>query len=182
VSAGERLAHDWFPRALPGNVAMGEQSWCYSAFAFVHYRSTRPCGVRIGRHSGVYSGSFFDLGPEGEVDIGDFVTVVGAIIAVNSRVEIEDYSLIAHEVVIADAAVAMPGGARSRTSGQRRPSTTVIGTNSWIGTRATIMAGVRIGEGAIIGAGAVVEDDVPPFAIVAGVPARRVGSAHPSHA
>lgn len=45
-----------------------------------------------------------------------------------------------------------------------------------IGTNATIISGVTIGEGALIGAGAVVTKDVPDFAIVAGVPARVIGS------
>jgi len=41
-----------------------------------------------------------------------------------------------------------------------------------IGTNAVILPGVTIGKGSIVGAGAVVTEDVPPFAIVAGVPAR----------
>ena len=41
-----------------------------------------------------------------------------------------------------------------------------------IGTNATILPGVTVGRGAIVGAGAVVTHDVPPFAIVAGVPAK----------
>lgn len=48
----------------------------------------------------------------------------------------------------------------------------IIGNDVWIGTRAIILGGVAIGDGAVVGAGAVVTKDVPPYAIVAGVPAR----------
>jgi acetyltransferase-like isoleucine patch superfamily enzyme len=48
----------------------------------------------------------------------------------------------------------------------------VIEDDVWIGTRAIILHGVTIGRGAIIGAGAVVTKNVPPYAIVGGVPAK----------
>jgi galactoside O-acetyltransferase len=47
-----------------------------------------------------------------------------------------------------------------------------IGAWADIGTNAVVLPGVTIGKGAIVGAGAVVAEDVPPFAIVVGVPAR----------
>lgn len=50
----------------------------------------------------------------------------------------------------------------------------VIGSDVWICTDATILSGVSIGHGAIVAAGAVVTRDVPPYAIVAGNPARLV--------
>lgn len=50
----------------------------------------------------------------------------------------------------------------------------VIGDHAWVGIRATILAGVTIGEGAVVMAGAVVARDVPPYAVVGGVPARVV--------
>jgi acetyltransferase-like isoleucine patch superfamily enzyme len=49
---------------------------------------------------------------------------------------------------------------------------TNIGNDVWIGVGAIVMRGVKIGDGAVIGAGAVVTKDVPPYAIVAGVPAK----------
>ncbi len=46
-----------------------------------------------------------------------------------------------------------------------------IGNDVWIGARVTILDGVKIGDGAVIAAGAVVNKDVEPFSLVAGVPA-----------
>lgn len=48
----------------------------------------------------------------------------------------------------------------------------IIGNDVWIGEAAIIMSGVTVGDGAIIAAGAVVTKDVPPYAIVGGVPAK----------
>lgn len=50
-----------------------------------------------------------------------------------------------------------------------------IGDWVWIGYRALVLPGITIGEGAVIGAGAVVTRDVEPYAIMAGVPARKTG-------
>lgn len=50
----------------------------------------------------------------------------------------------------------------------------IIGNDVWIGYNVTILSGVKIGDGAVIGTGSVVSKDVPPYAIVAGNPARVV--------
>lgn len=47
-----------------------------------------------------------------------------------------------------------------------------IGNDVWIGSSVKVMPGVHVGNGAIIGAGAIVTKDVPPYAIVGGVPAK----------
>lgn len=47
-----------------------------------------------------------------------------------------------------------------------------IGNDVWIGANVVIMDGLKIGDGAVIGANAVVTRDVPPYAIVGGVPAK----------
>ncbi|MFC1760904.1 acyltransferase [Planctomycetota bacterium] len=163
-----RLEHDWFPEPLPDNVELGSRSWLYSSFAFRHYRSQKPCGLHVGHDSGLYHGTFFDLGPAGEVEIGNFCTLVGAIFATNGKVLIGDYSFVAHEVVIADSFTALAGPTN-------RDSAIIIGENVWIGARAVILSGAKIGEGAIIGAAAVVDFEVPAYAIVAGNPAHIKG-------
>lgn len=48
----------------------------------------------------------------------------------------------------------------------------IIGNDVWIGYDAIIMAGVKIGDGAIIGTRAIVTNDVPPYTIVGGIPAK----------
>lgn len=50
-----------------------------------------------------------------------------------------------------------------------------IEDDAWLGAHVCVLKGVRIGTGAVVGAGAVVTRDVPPGAIVAGVPARVIG-------
>jgi acetyltransferase-like isoleucine patch superfamily enzyme len=51
-----------------------------------------------------------------------------------------------------------------------------IGDYAWLSFRTTILPGVRVGEGAVVAAGAVVTKDVPPYAIVAGIPAKVIGT------
>ncbi len=48
----------------------------------------------------------------------------------------------------------------------------IIGDNVWIGDKASILSNVKIGDGAIIGANSVVTKDVPPYSVVAGIPAK----------
>jgi len=54
----------------------------------------------------------------------------------------------------------------------RHPEGATVGNDVWIGRGATILGGISVGHGAIIAAGAVVTKDVPPYAIIAGVPAK----------
>jgi acetyltransferase-like isoleucine patch superfamily enzyme len=180
-----QLEHDWFPRPLPENVVIGARSWFYSSFAFVHSRSRRPIAVRIGSDTGVYNPSFFELGEDGEVEVGNFCALVAVTVVTNSRVVIGDYVFLAHDVVVADSFAAVPPASRfdpdlvltpanKAVSIERHPAIT-IGNNSWIGARAVILSGAHIGEGAIVGAACVVDFKVPPYAIVAGNPARVVG-------
>ena len=64
---------------------------------------------------------------------------------------------------------------RSHVSRKHEYRRTLVRRGASIGANATIVCGVTLGEYAFIGAGAVVTKDVPPFALMAGVPARRIG-------
>lgn len=168
-----RLSHDWFDRPLPDNVDIGPRSWLYSSFAFQHYRSERTTGLRVGHDTGLYNGTFFNLGPRGRVDIGNYCTLVGAIISTNGTVSIGDYALISHEVVFADSATALPPA--ELPADTAASSLKTVGDTVWIGARALLIGDVDIGPGAIIGAAAVVTGRVPAFTVYAGNPARQVG-------
>ena len=171
MNGGVRLEHDWFDAPLPSGVQLGDGTWLYSSFAFLHDRSGGD--VITGTHCGIYNGSFFDLGPVGRVTIGDFTAIVGAIFAVNGTIEIGSYCFLAHEVVVADSAWSVPGRF-DRTS-----PTTTIADDAWVGARAIILAGAHIGRGAVVGAAALVDFDVPDHAVVAGNPGRVVGWSRP---
>ncbi|MFC0244417.1 DapH/DapD/GlmU-related protein [Falsochrobactrum ovis] len=64
--------------------------------------------------------------------------------------------------------IGLDGDFRKRRQAKR----VVIGNDVWLGHGAVILPGVTIGHGAVVGAGAVVSKDVPPYHIVAGVPAK----------
>jgi len=51
----------------------------------------------------------------------------------------------------------------------------IVEEDVWLGTNVTLIAGAHIGRGAVVGAGSIVNKDIPPYAIVVGVPARIVG-------
>jgi len=64
---------------------------------------------------------------------------------------------------------------RSHVSRKHEYQPTLVRRGATIGANATVVCGVTLGEYAFIGAGAVVTADVPPFALMLGVPARRTG-------
>lgn len=73
-----------------------------------------------------------------------------------------------------------PSDPQARLEGRAAPDAEVkpisIEDNVWIGGNAVIFPGVTVGEGSVVSACAVVTNDVPPYSIVAGNPARRIGT------
>jgi acetyltransferase-like isoleucine patch superfamily enzyme len=176
----KHLEHDWFSRPLPANVQLGECSWLYSSFAFSHSNCRSKSGLVVGNNTGLYHGTFFDLGPEAEITIGNYCSLVGVIFATNGRVTIDDYTFIAHDVVIADSSWYVPAPQRAVAppivAESQRSNSVEIGRNVWIGAQSIIVGSLRIGEAAIIGAGTLVTHDVPPYTLCAGNPMRLIRS------
>ena len=89
-------------------------------------------------------------------------------------VTIEDNVFVGHNVSFINdkhPRATNPDGSM-QTEANWKVVATVVKKGASIGTSATILCGVTIGENAIVGAGSVVTKDVPPGAVVAGVPAR----------
>ncbi len=107
-----------------------------------------PWGVRIGSNTHINRGCILD---------GD------------SGIEIGDSVSISHRVAI------MSGSHDYRSPKFKYDGAKItIGNYVWVGVNATILRGVTIGNGAVICAGAVVTKDIPPYTVVAGVPARKI--------
>jgi acetyltransferase-like isoleucine patch superfamily enzyme len=186
------LPWDWYAGTIPENVAIDPTAYVETSFSFLLCRSRHPEAVRIGRGASTYLGTMFDLGPRGRVRLGDFALVHGARIICDAEVEIGDYALISWNVVLMDSdRRPAERAARRRELEQvprrsprclagRAPGRPVrIGRNVWIGFDACVLPGVTVGEGSIVGARSVVLEDVPPYTVVAGNPARPIRSLDP---
>lgn len=91
------------------------------------------------------------------------------------RIVVGNDTLFGPEVMVTAASYRFNGG-QPVTRQAMEEADVVIGSDVWLGARSIILPGSRIGDGAIIGAGSVVRGNIPPMAIVVGVPAKVIGS------
>jgi acetyltransferase-like isoleucine patch superfamily enzyme len=91
------------------------------------------------------------------------------------RIQIGDDVLFGPEVMVTAATYRYNDGGPV-TDQAMDEADIVIGDDVWLATRVVVLPGARIGAGAIVAAGATVKGEVPPYAIVAGSPAKVVGS------
>ena len=149
----------------------------------------RPACVQIGTNA-LIRGDLTVLPPAGTIKIGSYCYVgdhtriwsaigvtIGDRVLISHCVNIHDHN--AHPTAAAQrhfqAVEIFSGCSTSMTGVAMAPI--VIEDDVWIGFGATIMKGVTIGKGAIIAAASMITKDVAPYAIMAGNPARQVGTA-----
>jgi acetyltransferase-like isoleucine patch superfamily enzyme len=138
------------------------------SYALRHFYLARVLGIRLGRGASVHMGCFIT---GKRIEIGERAVInrkctldgrVGVRIGADASISPEVCILsLSHDPQ--DPGFATKGGE------------VVIGPRAWLGTRAMVLPGAVIGEGAIIAAGAVATRSCEPFAIMAGVPARKIG-------
>lgn len=152
---------------------------------FAHKTAIVETGARIGAGTKIWHfshvmptaiiGSDCSLGQNvfiaDSVVVGDHVKIQNNV-SVYQGVVLEDYVFCGPSVVFTN--VKTPRAAFPRNSSDDYLKTTVKHGAS-LGANATIVCGITIGEWAMIAAGAVVSKDVPPYALVAGVPGVLVG-------
>jgi len=141
------------PRAFiarGGPVSLGDQSVLRAGAMLLPSRGF----ITIGRRSSI--NQYAVINGQGGVRIGDSVMIAAFVSMFAANHVFDDPS-----IPILEQGISSKGGIK-------------IEDDVWIGSHAVILDGVTIGTGSVIGAGAVVTKDVPPFSIVAGVPARVV--------
>jgi acetyltransferase-like isoleucine patch superfamily enzyme len=130
-------------------------------------------------------GGNITIGDDSEILEGVLLLTYGGDITIGDRCSVNPYTIIyghgntriGNDVLIAGHCMIIPnqheiGNAEKTIRDQGNTSRGItIENNVWIGHGCSILDGVTIGEGAVIGAGSVVTKDVPPFAVVTGIPA-----------
>ena len=171
---------DW-PRLLPGGVNIGSGAKLNGATLSARY--PEGCALSIGSDSNIEASLVLERA-SARISIGSRTHVGGGtLLAAASTIEIGDDVLIAFEALIMDHNShslkfrERQHDVRDWIRGTKDWSAVAvapvrISNKAWIGVRAIVLKGVTIGEGAVVGAGSLVTNDVPPWTIVGGNPAK----------
>lgn len=148
---GRNSLHLWHKAVCPARVVLNFViiTFCrYTPFLGLKIWLYRRIGMKVGRDVSFGLASMVDIFFPQLITIGE-----NCVIGYNS-------TILCHEFLIHEY----------------RTGEVIIGRDVMIGANSTILPGVIIGDGAVVGAGALVNQDVPPGATVAGVPARVINS------
>ena len=131
--------------------------------------------MRFGNSVTVRRDAVLTCDGRGRLQIGNDVHISqGCVIACGAgELMIGDHTIIGEYTSIRNADHGTARGQLIREQPQECRSIRV-GQDVWIGRGCAILPGVTVGDGAVIGANTVVTKDIEPYAVVAGVPARRI--------
>ncbi|MDQ3749281.1 MAG: acyltransferase [Acidobacteriota bacterium] len=183
------IEYDWHAGGIPPNVVLGENVYLDTSYGFEAFHSEREIGFRLGDASGVYNMASFIVGQSGTVNVGSYTVLGGTFIICSDSVTIGNHCLLAWGSVVTDTWAGFESALIEKrrdvlsfaaTDAQRRllpvdtPRPVVLEDNVWVGFDAVILPGVTLGRGCIVGCKTIVGDDVPPYAVVVGNPARLI--------
>lgn len=154
-----------------------------SSTAFVHETAVVDDGAVL--EAGVKVWHFCHVMPRAVIGAGSSLgqnVFVGASVQLGKNVKVQNNVSIYEGVLCEDDVFLGPSmvftnikNPRSSVVRKGQYSPTIVEKGASIGANATIVCGVRLGAYCFIGAGAVVNTDVPPYALMLGLPARQVG-------
>lgn len=151
--------------------------------AFVHETAIIDAGAQIGAGSRIWHWVHVCGGAEigAGCSLGQNV-FVGNKVRIGDKVKIQNNVSVYDNVTIEDGVFCGPSmvftnvfNPRAEIERKSEYRDTLVRRGATLGANCTIVCGVTIGEYAFVGAGAVVTSDVPPFALMVGVPARQIG-------
>ena len=145
--------------------------------AYVDEGATIGAGTKVWHFCHVLGGAVIGA----RCSLGQNVVVMNGT-RIGNNVKIQNNVSVYEGVILEDDVFCGPSmvftnviNPRSHVSRKSEYRTTLVKRGATIGANATVLCGVTLGEYAFIGAGAVITKDVPAFALMAGVPARRIG-------
>jgi acetyltransferase-like isoleucine patch superfamily enzyme len=157
LGKGVFLDQGVYLHALPGGISIGENSFLmhHTMLHVFNFRSLPHSGITIGKNC--FLGEYNVIRGQGGVTIGNDVYTgpMVQLVAVNhvfhdANRPIREQGITAEGIVIED--------------------------DVWLGANVTVVDGVTVGQGSIIGAGSVVTQNIPPYSIAVGTPAKPIKS------
>lgn len=125
----------------------------------------------------VYAGSRINVNAGAKLSLGSGYLNHDSVIDCFSSITVGRGVVISQRVVIRDSdnhAISSTENGESKSDEKPVEAPIIIQDHVWIGMNVIVLKGVTIGEGAVVAAGSVVNKDVPPHCLVAGVPAKVV--------
>ena len=188
ADGGKYIKYDWYPKAIPENLVMDDMVYLDSTYSFACFHSQQPDGFTLGFASGNYLHSHFLVGEKGRISVGKYVILEATNILANNSVSIGDHCMFSWGSYITDSwlnkhtdslearkdILKKLAQSKYRYLNIPHPKPVIIEDNVWVGFDAVILPGVTLGRGCVVGCKTIISENVPPYAVIVGAPAKIV--------